>query len=129
MIKKLLFIATLVTFPVMHANADSLQEEGVFAWVNGSSICYKLSDMPKVMYSDGTAILTLGDSTTPELTLETKNGAKLEITYGIYTGISDIQLDKSSCVEKTGKYIHGGNLVIVKNGKQYDINGIEIKKD
>lgn len=129
MIKKLLFIATLVISPVMHANADDLQEEGIFAWVKGSSTCYKLSDMPKVTYSDGIVILTIGDSTIPELTLDTRNGERLEITYGIYTEVDGIQQNKSTCVEKSGKYIYGGKLIIVNNGKQYDINGIEIKKD
>lgn len=125
--RKTILLLALLLSSVLHVKADEGTVDGVFVWVNGSSTCYKLSDVPKVTYSDGFAILTLGSSSSPELKVELKDGNSLEITFGTYSGIKDIMSDELSKVEKNGKFIRGGRLIIIKDGKQYDVNGTLIK--
>lgn len=128
MSKRLLLIATLMFALGLNLHADAANNHnGLFVWVNGTSTCYKLSDMPTVTYSNGSAILTLKGSAEPVLTLELKNGAKLEMAYGEYnpTAIKDVK--NTSIVTKKGKFIQGGKLIIIKDGKKFDANGIELK--
>lgn len=126
--RKILF-ATLLLTCFLHVMAADETIDGIFAWVSGSSTCYKLSEMPKVSYSGEYAILTLGESSTPQLSVKLEEGATLEITYGTYkpSDIHDVTDSHSSKVEKIGKFIRGGKLIIVKDGKQYDANGVEIR--
>lgn len=127
--KKISIIAAVLMSSVLNIHANDNTIDGIFAWVNGSNTCYKLSEIPKVTYQGKTAILTLGDSSTPELTIELNDETMLEVTYGKYvtSGIEDIPSNSSTKVVKEGKYIRGGQLIIVKDGKQYSINGTEIK--
>ena len=86
--------------------------------------------MPKVSYDNGSAILTLSGKTTPELIIPLSDDGNLKITYGIYKEPSSTSVDSitlNSKVVQKGKYIVGGNLVVVKNGKKYNTKGIEIK--
>ena len=43
------------------------------------------------------------------------------------TTTSIVEVTDTQEASKSGKYISGGNLVIVKDGKKYNANGIEIK--
>lgn len=107
---------------------DDELKDAIYVWTEGSSTCYKLTEMPSVSYKDGKAVLTLAGSASPALVLELTGGAKLEITYGTYipTAIENVEKE-SQIVKKVGKYIQGGRLVIIKDGKKYDIKGVEIK--
>ncbi|MBQ0116164.1 MAG: hypothetical protein KBT10_09910 [Bacteroidales bacterium] len=82
--------------------------------------------MPKVTYVDNIAVLTINGED-EVLMLELKDGAKLITTFGIYepsTGLTDVEIQP---VKKSGKYIIGGKLIIVKDGMQFDIQGNRIK--
>jgi len=106
------------------------ENDAIYVWVDGESICYKLESMPKVSYDNGSAILTLSGKTTPELIIPLSDDGNLKITYGIYKEPSSTSVDSitlNSKVVQKGKYIVGGNLVVVKNGKKYNTKGIEIK--
>lgn len=104
-------------------------KDAIYAWVNGSSTCYKLDAMPTVSYQNDNdtkyALLIINSQVVLRLALT--DGANLTITYGVYdeTAIDDV---KESKVTKNGKFIKGGRLVIVKDGRMFDTNGIEITK-
>lgn len=103
--------------------------DAIYAWVNGTSTCYQLDAMPNVSYltENGTKYAVLKVNSQEALRLALIDDAKLTITYGVYdqTAIDEV---KDSKVSKNGKFIKGGRLVIVKNGRMYETNGIEIIK-
>lgn len=126
--KKLFFVLAgmVILFGVSKSYADVSENNAVYAWVDGESTCYQLSAMPKVTYAEGAAVLTINGNE-DVLTLKLKNGAKLITTFGVYepsTGITD---DEVQPVRKSGKYIIGGRLIIVKDGMQFDVQGNRIK--
>ena len=124
---KKIILTTLTLFFFVFLSAE--ENDAIYVWVDGESICYKLESMPKVSYDNGSAILTLSGKSTPELTIPLSDDSNLKITYGIYkesaTSIEDVTAN--SKVVQIEKYITGGNLVIVKDGKKYNSKGIELK--
>ena len=124
---KKIILTTLTLFFCVFLYAE--ENDAIYVWVDGESICYKLESMPKVSYDNGSAILTLSGKSTPELTIPLSDDSNLRITYGIYkesaTSIEDVTAN--SKVVQIEKYITGGNLVIVKDGKKYNSKGIELK--
>lgn len=125
--KQKLLLLAFALFCVGIAKADTEDKNAILVWVDGQSTCYQLADMPKITYSDNCAILTLKGSNTPVLTLPL-NGSTVKVTYGEYvpTGINDLK-SSSSKVTHNGKFVSGGKLVIIKDGKKYNIDGTEIK--
>ena len=121
--KKLLLIAlTLFLYTTIHAE----ENDAIYVWVDGESTCYKLESMPKITYGNGTAILTLSGKTTPELTIPITDDNSLKVTFGVYVEPTTTKVDAvttDSKVVKNGKYISGGRLIIVKDGKKYDASG------
>ncbi|MGN1246172.1 MAG: hypothetical protein ACI4UN_06025 [Muribaculaceae bacterium] len=123
----------LAAIAVTPVNAENIN--GIFAWVDGSATCFKLDQSPEVFYTevDGVTVanLSLRGATEPVLKLPLENGATLEITYGEYTdtpsGAETISVEKSAG-NHGRKIIKGGRLIIVKDGRFYDINGIELKQ-
>lgn len=105
--------------------AEAEEADAVYAWVNGASKCYRLSDMPVVSYEQGDAVLTIDG--VEQLRVAAESIEQLMITYGVYKSQSDIPTNaeqaEPSSVRKVGKYIIGGQLVIVVDGVQYDANG------
>jgi len=109
--------------------------EGIIVTYEGSNVSYKLDQIPIVTYivEDGvqTALLSFEDETNPAISFALKDGAKLEIVFGIYNpdGIDGIVQDKVSIsTEKGRKIIYGGKLIIVgKDGKLYNTNGTLIR--
>ena len=86
--------------------------------------------MPKITYGNGTAILTLSGKTTPELTIPITDDNSLKVTFGVYVEPTTTKVDAvttDSKVVKNGKYISGGRLIIVKDGKKYDASGRQIE--
>ena len=123
--KTLLTFLTLFLCTYIHAE----ETDAIYVWVDGESTCYKLESMPKITYGNGTAILTLSGKTTPELTIPITNNNNLKITYGVYQEPTTTSIDgitSTSKVVQNGKYISGGKLIIVKDGKMYDTSGKEI---
>jgi hypothetical protein len=123
--KLLLTVLTLFLCTYIHAE----ETDAIYVWVDGESTCYKLESMPKITFGNGTAILTLSSKTTPELTIPITDNNNLKVTFGVYqdhttTRMEGIKTD--SKVVKNGKYISGGRLIIVKDGKKYDASGNEI---
>ena len=109
----------------MSAVLQAEENDAIYVWVDGSSACYQLSKAPTVSYSGTYAVLSVDGK--EELKLDLSDGKQLIVTYGEYdaTGIDDAVVPDK--VSRVGKYIRGGHLIIVKDGKQYDANGILIK--
>jgi hypothetical protein len=49
----------------------------------------------------------------------------VRVEKAVVSSIDDVTANQKAT--KSGKYISGGNLIIVKDGKKYNANGIEIK--
>lgn len=116
----------LASCATAHAGQTAAGNDAIYAWVGGTSTCYKLESAPKVTYADGAAVLTVDGKAV--LTLPLTDGAQLKITYGEYrqpTAVTTV--GQPAAVSQSGKYIIGGRLVIVKGDKWYDINGRELK--
>ena len=127
--KKFFFsLITAMLFSVF-AYAEEPEVMGIYAWADGDSTCYKLSDVPKVTYDEGAAVLTIGGK--EQLRVQLTDGAQLKITYGVYidepTAIEGTEQRPVQAVQQNGKYIRGGRLVIIKDGKMYDANGVKIQ--
>lgn len=125
--KLLTFLALLCCVAI---NASEPGNDAIYAWVDGSCTCYKLEAIPKVKYEQSMAILSVNNEKVLEL--EITETSELRITFGVYDDTldpTDVQSIESSFrpVEKQGKYIKGGRLIIVKNGKLYDSKGFQIK--
>lgn len=105
--------------------AETAEADAVYAWVDGTSKCYRLSDMPVVSYDQGDAVLTING--VEQLRVAAESIEQLTITYGVYKSQPDIPTNaeqaESSSVRKVGKYIIGGQLIIIVDGVQYDANG------
>jgi len=99
------------------------EKNAIYCWINGSSTCYRLSSNPVITYSDNAAVLTIAG--VEQLRLPMEDISQLTITYGIYqdTPTNNEQAEPSTIVEKVGKYIRGGRLIIVKDGKVFDVEG------
>ena len=117
--KKLFLLCSLLV--AMCVQAQETVRNAVYAWVDGASTCYRLSDMPKVSYEGQFAVLTINGEEQLRLDLGEK---ELKLTYGEYmeTAIEDA----TTPVEQVGKYIRGGQLIIVRDGVQYDALGRRI---
>lgn len=131
--KKKVLLFVMMVFSITMAWADNGTINGLIATFEGSDVTYQLEKMPTVSYQkDGDnqkAILTYEGLETPiEFLLE--DGKQLVITYGTYvpSGINDIESGKVQIKEMNNrKYIVGGKLIIIKNGKKYAADGTEIK--
>lgn len=130
--KKILFLAMLMLgVGVVHAEIAKAgkTDEAVFVWLNGSSTCYRLSEMPVVSYESGAAVLTIRG--VEQLRVPAESIGQLTITYGIYQPPTPTSVEPNASadavVHQVGKYIIGGQLIIVKDGVQYDVHGRLIK--
>lgn len=131
--KKKVLLLVMMVFSITMAWADNGTINGLIATFEGSDVTYQLEKMPTVSYQkDGDnqkAILTYEGLETPiEFLLE--DGKQLVITYGTYvpSSINDIESGKVQIKEMNNrKYIVGGKLIIIKNGKKYAADGTEIK--
>ena len=121
--KKNLILLFMMLFSVVMAKAET--NDAIYVWVDGTSTCYKLEAMPQVTYDEGSAVLTVSGETV--LTLELKDGAELIVTYGQYQEATGIDNANAAEVKREGKFITGGRLVIIRDGKQYDAQGRIIK--
>lgn len=119
--KKLLFLCGWMLL-VMSVWAQS--RDGVFVWVEGGNTCYQLSQHPQVKTQDGEAILYVDGKEV--LRLKVTENHPLSISLGEYrdtpSGIEDAVQDTQR-VQKVGKYIIGGRLIIIKDGVRYDAEG------
>lgn len=110
--------------------------QGIIVTYEGSETSYKLEDMPTVKYetAEGVrhAVLYLKNVAEPVLNVALADGKALVVAYGVYTPsvVEGIESDKVTITERNGrKFIQGGKLIIIgKDGKKYNANGIEIKK-
>lgn len=120
--KKLFLLCSLLV--AMCAQAQETARDAVYAWVDGASTCYRLSDMPTVSYDGQFAILTIGGEEQLRLDLGEK---ELMLTFGVY--VETAVEETTTPVEQVGKYIRGGQLIIVRDGVQYDAHGRRIITD
>lgn len=119
--KKLFVVFSLLA--VMSLHAQEAVRNAVYAWVDGSSTCYRLSEMPKVTYEGQIAILSIRGEEQLRVDLGEK---ELILTFGEYQTTA---VDETTApVEQVGKYIRGGQLIIVRDGVQYDVTGRIITK-
>ena len=135
--KKLILSFILSVAGLSMASAEE-PIQGIIATYDGSETCYKLEDMPTVMYEvvDGVnhAVLYLKNQGDPVLSVPLAEGKTLVVTYGEYvpptpTAIDDVT-DKVTITEQHGKkIIRGGKLIIIaKDGRMFNAAGIEINK-
>lgn len=105
-------------------------DDAIYMWVNGSSVCYRLSQMPQIKFVDETFVLLIDG--VEQLRVKTSSLEDITLTYGEY--LTSTSTDEKSIkttntpVRKVGKYITGGRLIIVKDGKQFDAQGRLISK-
>lgn len=125
--KTIVFLFSLVAVFSFRAQTVAAGEtDAVYVWVDGTSTCYRLTDMPKVTYEGTEAILSVNGTEQLRLDLGEQH---LVITYGVYqetpTDIEQTGQDgqTNSPVRQVGKYIRGGQLIIVRDGVRYDIHG------
>ncbi len=109
--------------------AETKEVNAVYAWVNGTSKCYRLSDMPMISYENEGVVLSIGG--VEQLRVYAEDIEQLTITYGVYkpdpNPSTNAEQTELSPVRKVGKYIIGGQLIIVIDGVQYDTNGHTLK--
>ena len=117
--RKLLLLCSLLV--AMCVQAQETARDAVYAWVDGTSTCYRLSDMPTVSYEGQFAILTIHGEEQLRLNLDDK---ELMLTFGVY--VETAVEETTTPVEQVGKYIRGGQLIIVRDGVQYDALGRRI---
>ena len=117
----------LAVFSFQVPTVAAEEADAIYAWVDGASTCYRLTDMPKVTYQDTEAVLSVNGVEQLRLDLGEK---RLVITYGVYQSgpSTDIEPTEQGAqtdtpVRQVGKYIRGGQLVIVRDGVCYDIHG------
>lgn len=117
--------AAIFSFQVQTVAAG--ETDAIYVWVDGTSTCYRLTDMPKVTYEGTEAILSVNGTEQLRLDLGEK---RLVITYGVYqsgpsTGVEQTEQDTqtNTPVRQAGKYIRGGQLIIVKDAVMYDAHG------
>ena len=122
----LLLCSLLAAITISAAEAE--EADAVYAWVNGTSKCYRLSDMPVVSYERGDVVLSIDG--VEQLRVYAENIEQLTITYGIYQSNpnppTNAEQAEPSAVRKVGKYIIGGQLIIVVDGVQYDAEGRQL---
>lgn len=119
--KKLFVLFSL--FAVMSLYAQEAEHNAVYAWVDGSVTCYRLSEMPKVTYEGQMAILSIRGEEQLRIDLGEK---ELILTFGEYQSTS--VEETTAPVKQVGKYIRGGQLIIVRDGVLYDVTGRTIAK-
>lgn len=116
--------AAIFSFQVQTVAAG--ETDAVYVWVDGTSTCYRLTDMPKVTYEGTEAVLSINGIEQLRLDLGEK---RLVITYGVYqetpTDVEQTEQDTqtNTPVRQAGKYICGGQLIIVKDAVMYDAHG------
>ncbi len=122
----LLTILLLCGLPAMlTAHAQEVEKNAVYAWVSGTSKCYRLTAMPKVSYDKGAAVLSING--VEQLRVPAELIDQLVIAYGVYketpTATDPVENNENSSVRQVDKYIVGGQLIIVVDGVQYDVHG------
>ncbi|MCQ2343164.1 MAG: hypothetical protein MJZ75_06750 [Paludibacteraceae bacterium] len=123
--RKIVLFSALVLLRWGMAYAET-GNDAIYAWTDGSSTCYQLSAIPKVIYESGVAVLYVNGA--EELRLDLTGGAQLKIVFGIYQETpTDVETASLPQVQQVGKHIKGGKLVIVRDGKQYDAHGKRIR--
>ena len=120
--KKLFLLCSLLV--AMCVQAQETARDAVYAWLDGASTCYRLSDMPTVSYEGQFAVLTIHGEEQLRLNLDDK---ELMLTFGVY--VETAVEETTTPVEQVGKYIRGGQLIIVRDGVQYDVHGRKITID
>ncbi len=115
---------------VMVARAQEAEINAVYAWVDGTSKCYRLTAMPKVSYDKGTVVLSIDG--VEQLRVPAESLDQFVIAYGVYkedtpTAIAPAENNENRPVRRVEKYIVGGQLIIVVDGVQYDAHGRRLR--
>lgn len=118
----LMLVASIV------ANAEG--RDAIMVYADGVEKTFLLSQAPKIYYNtvDGvkTASVTVDGETTPAVSVQLVGDATMKILYVSTTDIDAIRNNQP--LVKDGKVIKYGKVVILRNGKQYDINGVELSE-
>ena len=118
----------LAVFSFQVPTVAAEEADAIYAWVDGASTCYRLTDMPKVTYQGTEAVLSINGVEQLRLDLGEK---QLVITYGVYQSGPSTDIEPAEqgaqtdtqTVRQVGKYIRGGQLIIVRDGVMYDALG------
>ena len=131
---KFLYTLVIGLFFATGILAQNETPDAIYVWVDGSEVCYRLDAEPVVRFQDSQAILYVDG--VEVLVLDLEEIGDLKIVFGQYeenmdpVGIMDIGSESSSTntkVSHNGKYIRGGKVIIIRNGKMYDMNGVVLK--
>lgn len=117
--------ALLKTAPV---GAADFVADAIYVKNANTEQCFRFMVKPTVTYNmDEVNVLVNGE---PELTLPIR--PDVNIRLGVYkedTGIEEIFVtDPAKNDNKVGKYLYNGQIIIVKDGAYYDIQGKKISK-
>lgn len=104
--------------------------KGIMATYEGARTTYAFTETPTVKYVTEEGIqyaqLYVAGSAKPVASFQLAKGKQLLITYAEFepSGIDGVAVDKVAVTMRNGKkYVRGGRLVIIKDGKQYDVDG------
>lgn len=123
------FILALLTF-IISTVSYAGDNDCILIKADGAETSYLVSQSPKIYYQteDGIRVakVLLGNSMTPVLTVQLTGDKTLKIMYPSVTDVNAILNNKP--LIKDGKRIEYGRVVIIKNGRKYNVNGVEIKE-
>ncbi len=128
--KKIVLLLCSLWAMILTIHAQEVEKDAVYAWVNGTNKCYRLTAMPKVNFDQGAAVLTIDG--VEQLRVPAESIDQLTIVYGVYkeddpNAIEPATNSANSPVRQVEKYIVGGQLIIVVDGVQYDALGRRIE--
>lgn len=124
------FILSVVALTTTYADGYS----GIMVSNGTQSTYYLFEKKPTVKYQqvDGVmnACLYVVGEASPVVSVPLQGGAKLSVLYmqansEDLTGLDNVAISKPSVGD--GKFLEDGNIIIIKNGKKYNVAGQEIK--
>lgn len=124
--KILLFLALILTGGALYASEPATH---FYVWVNSDSLVYQLDAQPKVVFEQP-RLAVLYVQNEEVLRLDLGNEDYINVYPGIYTETPtavDAEVIDSSRVSQVGKYIIGGQLIIIRDEHWYDVRGNRIK--
>lgn len=124
------FILSVAAFTTTYADAYNC----IMVTHGDEKVAYLFDKKPTIKYQqiDGVknACIFVDGEASPVVSVPLQNGAKLSAFYvqsnsGYPTGLDNVAIGKPSV--GGGKFFEKGNVIIIKNGKKYNVAGQEIK--
>lgn len=120
-----LLLAVLLTCSLSHA-AD---RDGILVYAEGVETSYLLTQNPRIHYvtenNVKVARIFVDNITEPVVEVQLVGDKTLKIVFTSTTDIHTMRDNKP--LHKNGKLIKYGKVIVIKDGKEYDLNGKRIK--